>query len=348
MPGGHAASACPYTTNAAFVASQQPSAPVPAAARPPETSPQTRTTSQHRTITQPRLRRSPAPRQHAVTGNGGNSAGGRRRTNWVEQSIWNQRDRRLPHAFDEPLEFLFGPTDGGHILRQSNPVEPALGARAPDDYRNEASVRCPSLTFSQLLLHLSPGCNYMADRTHGRSVLYGCSSCLGSLVIDLEAHVLACPVHDEPQGNLALSLMGEPELAKQGDLRSAAGTLTGHRAGPQVGDGDRAVRIGRVEAGEVRFYAVLDPGTPVAHGISESLAVTGNIFQHHLEQQRRHRVVVGGPGVGADPKSLQGDSAAASEGVYHQRSFVRVGGGHERAGAVQKRALRGGFPGRKA
>src|SRR6266542_3314588 len=59
MPGGHAASACPYTTNAAFVASQQPSAPVPAAARPPETSPQTRTTSQHRTITQPRLRRSP-------------------------------------------------------------------------------------------------------------------------------------------------------------------------------------------------------------------------------------------------------------------------------------------------
>src|SRR6266542_6474913 len=60
MPGGHAASACPYTTNAAFVASQQPSAPVPAAARPPETSPQTRTTSQHRTITQPRLRRSPA------------------------------------------------------------------------------------------------------------------------------------------------------------------------------------------------------------------------------------------------------------------------------------------------
>src|SRR6266536_1939513 len=61
MPGGHAASACPYTTNAAFVASQQPSAPVPAAARPPETSPQTRTTSQHRTITQPRLRRSPVP-----------------------------------------------------------------------------------------------------------------------------------------------------------------------------------------------------------------------------------------------------------------------------------------------
>src|SRR6266536_3634099 len=68
MPGGHAASACPYTTNAAFVASQQPSAPVPAAARPPETSPQTRTTSQHRTITQPRLRRSPGRRGERAPG----------------------------------------------------------------------------------------------------------------------------------------------------------------------------------------------------------------------------------------------------------------------------------------
>jgi hypothetical protein len=163
--------------------------------------------------------------------------------------------------------------------------------------------------------------------------------------LELDARRLSLRALDaELQRPPAARFLAQPQRARERDLRAAVRRLAAHRAGPQVGDGCRAIRVLGVEIREFLLRLLLDLRPHAPQLLRQLRPVTRGVFERHLEDQACDRVEIGSERLAADVQRLERNRAAAGERVHHQRRLVGIRRLHQSLGDLQIGAPGGVVP----
>lgn len=128
----------------------------------------------------------------------------------------------------------------------------------------------------------------------------------------------------------AIRLLAQPEGAHKWNFRPAVRGLAAHGPGPEVGDGCRAVRMLRVEVGQLLLRLPLDLRTDAAQLLGELWPVARNVLEHHLEDQAGDGVQVARERLAPEPQRLERDRTAPRERVHDQRRLIAMRRPHQR------------------
>jgi hypothetical protein len=96
-------------------------------------------------------------------------------------------------------------------------------------------------------------------------------------------------------------LLTEPKRTRKRNFRAAVWRFATHRSRPQVRNGRRTIRVGRIVLSEFLFGVLLYLTADPAKLFGQLRAVPRNVIKHHLEDQTGNGIQIAGERLAPDP-----------------------------------------------